>query len=55
MIEGLNGRHILGGFNQIQIWDFSQGVQYEITNEIFEGRVCMCMYVCLYVSGHCPV
>ena len=34
MIEGFNGRHILGGFNQIQFRDILRGFKYEITNEI---------------------
>ena len=34
MIEKLNGRQILGGFNQSQIRDIFQGFKYEITNEI---------------------
>ena len=34
MIEKLNGRQILGGFNQSQIREIFQGFKYEITNEI---------------------
>ena len=38
MIEELNGRQILGGFNQIQIRQILQWFKYEINNVIGGDR-----------------
>ena len=41
IIEGLNGRQILGGFNQSQIRELLQGFKYEIMNEVGGDRECI--------------
>ena len=38
MIEELNGRHILGGFNQSQVRELFQGFKNEIMNDIGGDR-----------------